>query len=50
MTANTARPKTVPEPTPKEEQIFIDRLVEILIMQVESNENYNEHQRILETV
>ena len=39
MTAKSANTQTVPMLTPKDEQIFIDRLVEILIMQVEANEN-----------
>ncbi|MBU6427099.1 hypothetical protein KGQ27_02555 [Patescibacteria group bacterium] len=50
MAKKSTKPNTVPAPSSKEERIFIDRLVEILIMQVEANENNNEHQRVLETV
>ena len=50
MIACPTKMKTVRHITEKEEQIFIDRLVEILLMQVETDENKgkykNENQRI----
>jgi hypothetical protein len=44
--------QAVPVLTPKSEQVFIDRLIEILLMQVEPNENMNnnENQRIHKTI
>jgi len=39
MATQSCKAQTVHALTPKNEQIFIDRLIEILIMQVEPNEN-----------
>jgi len=52
MAAQSCKTQTVPALTLKSEQIFIDRLIEILLMQVEPNENKNknENQRIRKTI
>ena len=54
MTTCSAKLKTVRPITDKDEQIFIDRLLEILLMQVETDENKNnyknENYRIRETI